>query len=91
MKFKIGDKVRIIGCYRNISSLSSYYLFVQDMEKYIGEETTIVKIIENHKAYNLKIDNSRFGWDEKWIEPIDDFLKEEDFKIDIDIVHIDLL
>ena len=68
MKFKVGDKVTIIGD----SHVASGIVFIRPMHKYIGKSAIITKPEKSPGYddihYSLDIDNEAFKWDESWLK-----------------------
>lgn len=67
-KFKVGDKVRILP---NPPRFSNDPALLDGMKNYLGKEVTITYYdTEDPSWCEIKEDNGRFFWDERWFEPV---------------------
>ncbi len=79
----VGDTVRIIQEVPDREA--EWWLFVDSMDKYCGEEAIIEGIEESHgyTGYRLDVDGCNYIWVEAWLTPIESFdplaLLEEEF------------
>jgi hypothetical protein len=62
MKFKKGDKVKIIHKFKDITS----------NEKYYQKETVVDGYDKNAGYYSLDIDKGLYDWEEHWLEPVEE-------------------
>lgn len=69
MKYKVGDRVRIVEQFEDTLINKLYTL----------KETTIEGIDEETNLYTLSIDGGFFGWEEHWLELVDQVATESFF------------
>lgn len=66
-KFKVGDKVRI----KPVSEIkeSQHVYFLDAMREYAGSDTIhVVIMVDDHGM--VRLENIRWRWDPKWLEPV---------------------
>lgn len=78
MKYKVGDKVRVISILKAGEKYGDKK-FTKCMEKYRGEVVTISKVYCNR--YFIKEDYEGWYWTDEMFEPVEEMSAEEAIKI----------
>lgn len=82
MKYKVGDKVRVISILKAGEKYGDKK-FTKCMEKYRGEVVTISKVYCNR--YFIKEDYEGWYWTDEMFEPVEEMSAEEAIKIQAEI------
>lgn len=69
MKYKVGDKVKVISDLKIGHLYHSYETVVDSMLKYAGRETEIARV-HNNATYYLKCDCEEWSWPEETLIPV---------------------
>lgn len=69
MKYKVGDKVKVISDLKIGHLYHSYETVVDSMLKYAGRETEIARV-HNNATYYLKCDGEEWSWPEETLIPV---------------------
>lgn len=67
MKYKAGDKVKIISHELGVCSVLCSEM-VGDMLRYVGKKTTVMRVIG--RKYSLSIDDGEWTWSNCMLEPV---------------------
>lgn len=92
MRYKIGDKVRVISAewYHtnsiDVINVEDCFLFNEEMAQFCGKEATIVTVVENKPNivpthyYKLDIDNRLYNWQDYMLEDVAETTENKDVK-----------
>ena len=82
MKFKVGDKVRIIkdlNLYNDYDNCGT----VSEMLEYKGDIATIMKVFELSNCYKINVDNQQWHWTDEMFEPVEEAIEYKGKKYDV--------
>lgn len=67
--YRIGDRVRVVKT-RPVMDKYYAYLWVDAMDKFLGEEAMVTKTYRRNAYVNITCDNSALMWHPDWLEAL---------------------